>query len=1579
MTFSPNDDHTPPAMFMWSWIDAWTALQEVMALPDDELILVEGEEAEEGSHGWWMHHFKHMRHDTRHMEPDERKKHLDGVKTWHDEKRRQASKERAEKASKTGRRPAPEEEHAGLLRGPQAREGRTQTRVPTEKRTVHRPRQRTGEAPGPVTTKMVPHFKKGPVTFEEPKGEHRERKRRWKSGERHDGTTVKSVFHMHQALKRLTGDTETTDPKTGKKTMLKDIMLSARSKAITPTDLPGGVGGKKGKKELERGVQISAGKEGHKDTIKVGVTARPDQAPNYPDRPKKKAFKPGKKQKNALDAAALADTAADKAATDPDAKKANGHKNLHTRFTKAHDAAEELRVEKLHLRRIHGHDLPVKDDKGNVLRQAPPEGWSKKNPHPKKGYYGKLKAHLAAKKDLAQSKGVEGVEEPEHKRDESAALATLKGTAIAGHGDYHHHDKPAAVHHAMSLIKQQKAAHPKKAPVPDHPLGYASIANDSGVSEERVKSMAKGYSVIPMRDLAHQAHRHVAKGGKVDDKWVAKGLSRLLRLRAESKKSRKKAAEVKAGQDISGGGSGGDDKQTSGGLGAGFAAMKASEAGTGETGGFGGMSPSASRLGSRLKRGGHITKHMLRHPGDAPHPDASKEEKKKHPHHKARHEALARLLGKKPTASIDLDKSVTKLTRRGKIHHPGEEPKALPPGASEAERTSHREKHANTKAAHEHIAKLIHGKGGEKKSVDMSADNVGKIVGKSSSEVERVAAGMKGAFQARPARAPRMSAGAGVASGKRQSADVSRFFGGLEKKQQSGERAMRSRDEPGKPTGPRELGAGGKRGTGRKVDEPLTRKGEIHQSLHKDLHDVFPLDKKTIATGGKDGAPHFSATREAHPTIIRKKKKKGETKEGLWGQHSAATGGFRMGGHKFAQPYKDPKRKEDETDEKYAARAVKKKAAYTKRAEQKKQKKQGKAHDPEWHDHLVKSHAGVHKVVKKIVGDMSDPDHPVTKKWREKAAERARLSGHGRHGEAAKTGEVIEKGEFAHHLKHAAQDPDVHAALGVANEKGASAALSNVMARLEKHGTNLASAKLHGQGGVPERRPSGLKTTADTKKRVKKQFEPDLSRTQLAKIPPAPPKTKQPEGQRTLKASGPPERSGRRPYIDIPPIQKQRRASSPTGSAQEPPSSPKRREKLARKGKRPMHPETLVSKVRAETERRSKEAGEKLKKQQRAGAKTFAQKVRAGGKSLIPTAATGKAVSALTKKPTMQLPKSVKQIGHMQTGRTVGVRSGGPRVTDPRAGEQEPSKAQKAAQERALPKGMTIPVRQRTDLPPLKPGEKRAKSTRRVGGKMVKTRVPALQPSERVKAARKKQDVEIGRKEAAKREADVAKKRGLTPLHVGPATWDPDKKQPKPQKGEGSPGVSRSQSFKGVDIPGETTRAVVGKKAIRAAQRRRSLRQPEPKAKPAPQPPSAPKTPPSAPPPSAPRQRVTPPPRRTGPERFKTPSKFAMSAITYKSPKTEEGKKPKRLRIFGKEERERAVTAKPSGEAVPRKSETGTSEIEKKKHDIRVVRRALGAPPEAKKEESILSRSSLMIRESSYFKASLFTKVGALT
>lgn len=1572
MTFSPNNDYAPPAMFMWSWIDAWTALQEVMALPDDELVLVEGVEAEEGSHEWWVHHFKHMRTDTRHMEPDERKKHLEGVKTWHDEKRRQASKERAKKASETGRRPAPEEEHRGLLRGPQAREGRTQTRVPTEKRTVHHPHKEPGEKPGPVTTKMVPHFKKGPVTFEEPKGKHRERKRRWKSGERHDGTDVKSVFHMQQALKRLSGDAETTDPESGKRTKVKDILLSLRShktlSGMQKSDLPQA-------EKRQRGVLVRAGKEGGEKTVEVTREAYPHKMTmKHPTRGKSKPFKPSKRQQKSLDAAGAG---------------SSQHANLLKGFESAHSADQEQKIEKRFREKLHGHKLPVKDNRGKVVRKAPDEGWSEKNPHPD-SYHGKIRSHEAAKKGERVHKGTErGVAEPLSPGQQSAALSNIHATAVAGHGDYHHHDKPEAVQKALERIRARRAAHGSKELHPDHPHGYASIALDTGIEENRVKSMAKGHSVIPMRDLAHQADRHVKSGGKLDDGWVAKGLTRLLSKRAESKKSRKKKAEVKAGQDISGGGKGGDDKQTSGGLGAGFAAMKASEAGTGETGGLGGIESHVSRLGRRLKQGGHITKEMLRHPGDAPHPDASKEEKKQHPHHKARHEALARLLGEKPTASIDLDKSVTRLTKKGKIHHPGDEPEALPPGASEAERTAHREKHANAKAAHEHIAKLIHGKGGEKKSVDMSADNVGKIVGKTSSEVERVAAGMKGAFQARPARAPRKSAGAGVASGKRQSADVSRFFGGLEKKQREGERTMRSSDKPGKPTGPRELGAGGKRGTGRKVDEPLTRKGEIHQALHNDLHDVFPLDKKTIATGGKDGGPHFSATREAHPAIKRKLEK-GETKEGLWGQHSAATGGFRMGGHKFSPAYKDPKRKEGETVEKYAARAAKKKAAHTKRSEQRKQKKQGKAYDPEWHEHLVKSHEGVHKVVKKIVGDMSDPDHPVSKKWREKAAERARLSGHGRHGEAAKTGEVIEKGEFAHHLKHAAQDPDVHAALGVKPGQ-ASAALSNVMKRLEKHGTNLAFAKLHGQGGVPERRPSGLKTTADTKKRLKKQFEPDLSRTQLVK---------------------PTTKPG---FIEKP------RQPSPTGSAQEPLSSAKRREK-----KRPGDPgmegrirdpktgswseplsKGLQSKLAKSAQRqRSKEAGEKLKKQQRAGAKTFAQKVRAGGKSLIPMAAAGKSVSALTKRSTMRLPKSVKQIGRKQTGRVIGVRPGGPRVTDPRAGEQEPSKAQKAAQERALPKGMTIPVRQRTDLPPLKPGEKRAKSTRKVGGKMVKTRLPALQPSERVKAARKKQDVEIERKEAAKREAKVASERGLQPLHVGPAAWDPEKKQPKPQKGAGSPGVSRGQTFKGMDIRGETTRAVVGKKAIRAAQIRRSLL--KPKAKPAPKPPAAPKTPPpSAPPPSAPpRQRVAPPPRRTGEERFKTPSKFAMSAITYKSPKTEPGKKPKHLRIFGKEERKAAVTARPSGEAVPRKPESPMSEIEKKKHDIRVVRRALGAPPAQrqksqraeqgrpgeqkgtftrseggaiKKEESILSRSSLTIHESGYFKSSLFTKVGALT
>jgi len=227
---------------------------------------------------------------------------------------------------------------------------------------------------------------------------------------------------------------------------------------------------------------------------------------------------------------------------------------------------------------------PIYDSNGHFrLTDNPKEGrlirtWTRDFPHPE-SELGRERHKAFAKHDLEQRKGTaQGVQErqagPGTRRRggfsdvQSAALSSLQAAAVTGTSDFHHHDDPEAVRKAQALIKQYYSGKKRtKRYDPDEEGGSAWIALKTGISEHRIRSMIPskknphGTTVVPMRDIAHQALRYVQEGkGKLTDRWVASALSRLLTERGKqsARAVRKQQSQGAAWHAITGGDDEGD-------------------------------------------------------------------------------------------------------------------------------------------------------------------------------------------------------------------------------------------------------------------------------------------------------------------------------------------------------------------------------------------------------------------------------------------------------------------------------------------------------------------------------------------------------------------------------------------------------------------------------------------------------------------------------------------------------------------------------------------------------------------------------------------------------------------------------------------------------------------------------------------------------------------------------------------------------------------------------------------------------------------------------------------------------------
>jgi hypothetical protein len=1586
-TTSRNQDYAPPAMFMWSWLNAWANLQEVMNIPAGTILSeATGQKLVPGSHEWWEHHFDGMSTDLRHMTDEERARHLSGVRDWASQQDpRSIRKMRPREGAKT-----PPSDSKLVATG-KDEHGKT-----IWKRFHIHPDK------DPETGEKHPHAGKPDMSrpvepsYTEPEEAFKKRKARHESGERHDGTDLKSLHHMSQALNRLSSsEVKISHPKKpGEKIPLKDIMLSARSRVW---------GGKHpdappSEEMKTRGIKMDLG-----DGREVSYDARLSTSPKADTDRSEKPFKPTKAQAKRL--AALSGEA---------------RESLLSQLQARHQEKLDADYEKRHYGKGKKH---FKDKFGE--KHAPPSGgWSEENPHPQ-STLGRLKAHRIAKGEAVKSKGTQrDVMEPEGGL--SSALANLMGTSVAGHGEYHHHDAPDAVHKAMKLIDARKShlsTSGKSDVKPEERHGTAWIAQETGISEDRVRSMIKGYSVVPMRDLARQAKRHVAKGGKLDDAWVAKAHSRLLSLRASSKKAKKKEREVGAYQAITGAGG---EKETDDVL----AALQQAASGKDDER-AGELTPSVSSLGARLgfKKAAKDVRH---HPGDEPEKDASDEAKAQHAKDKARHEATASLLGLQPKSKIGVDKAIEKFSKMGLVRHPGEHPGELPEGASAEEKKAHEAKvaaHADQKAKHARVANAL--------GLDTTdhinmgdANHISKLLDMPAMDIERKRTKESDAM---PAARPSKSVAGGKASGSsvRDTRET--------RKVERGEEEERLKKLEGGPV---------PKGTGAAEDEP----GKTWLKKFKDsLHEVFPLTSE-----GLRKMPAVPKEREKQLSLTTGKDVTTKRPAGFVAQTTAHPGEFNADDHvpgkgKHAKRPRKPsgKRATPEAMARWesAVEAWKKDKADHASDPESYMARRREAHEAragEWDRAQIERHGHVHKVLGSIADALSDPQHELAQQVSKAAAETKRLAGRGE-GRKAKKQAVSATGEelFDQLINH-------HAGGASAEAFGADpkTSIRNAFRRVGQHGkSTMARAISTREGGkVAERRPSGWKQQGG--KLVK-----DPARTQL---PTAPEPSEQEvrhkghvaayrsakanyqaahrtgnelrikqafdrlkKARKTALTAGVPKdqlsQPKREPGQAPTPIAPRPTTPAPEGGIQEPLSSQKRRLKLSRKGVRPVPPTTPVSQVKPEAQRRSAEAEKKAKADAATQAQSFASKVKtatrrsasgersARAADIVPLAGHGRQKRAEPLSG-MQLPRSTSEIGGKQTGKKVKLKTGsfGSRVGLPQVGkkgEQEPTEAGRFAQRRGQPAG---------------------------------TRVSAepAEPSAQAKKAKKAQDAEMERVSQERKRGRIAKQMKLTPTHqphleplsFGTPGEDPVVTQPfsiskegEKKKGIERPGrsmaptASTSRPMKsGRPVPGETTRAQIGPEAVKATPeggvakmmgRIKGQKKPRDitafwskrKAEKEGTPPT----------PGHEERRGQPTRSAAGVPRKRTPGTWVGKAKPAswvgkkpeggfmgdkpkrsEDPSTWVGKKPEQRQWAAKRPRPDAWTKQnPAKRRPKRRPQQGSKGMEQGRPGEQKGNFERGEGGDIKRaEESLLSRSTLSIHESSYFgkKTSLFDRACAL-
>jgi len=170
-----------------------------------------------------------------------------------------------------------------------------------------------------------------------------------------------------------------------------------------------------------------------------------------------------------------------------------------------------------------------------------------------------------------------------------------------------------------------------------------------------------------------------------------------------------------------------------------------------------------------------------------------------------------------------------------------------------------------------------------------------------------------------------------------------------------------------------------------------------------------------------------------------------------------------------------------------------------------------------YYDQLHHSHSGVHAAMNKVLDDHDNDDHPVTKAFYQGHEDADVDESHGRTTKAEKARGRLGKNLLDHHFKAAKKDREMQQHLGT--KPRVKEALTNIAGRVERHGKYTQAVR--NALGIGEERPSGHKTQGG-------KIVQDPERREFPKSP----------------VSGGPK--------------------APTGSLQEPPSDPKRRERHLR-------------------------------------------------------------------------------------------------------------------------------------------------------------------------------------------------------------------------------------------------------------------------------------------------------------------------------------------------------------------------------------------------------------------------------
>lgn len=274
-------------------------------------------------------------------------------------------------------------------------------------------------------------------------------------------------------------------------------------------------------------------------------------------------------------------------------------------------------------------------------------------------------------------------------------------------------------------------------------------------------------------------------------------------------------------------------------------------------------------------------------------------------------------------------------------------------------------------------------------------------------------------------------------------------------------------------------------------DTKKSKTDSASDSVKADLHHLYPLTRgatRDMPPHAKTVDPRSASKPKAKETPEAFAKRKADVDAAMdkdERRHASpqkVAAGFltAKGSPKHPGDFKEPKRKNSQSDEEHGAAVEAARAAHQAKVD---------AH----HDSLSKSHEGVHKVVSSLLDRMNDPEHPVTKAYRGSEAEEKRTGELGEKGKARKAAKKRLGNEWKHHIQHAADDPELRAHLGVKNRGQFVSAMGNVTDRLEKHGTKSMASRI--ATGVPERRQSGKKSA------TKGGVEQDPERRKL----PAPP------------------------------------------------------------------------------------------------------------------------------------------------------------------------------------------------------------------------------------------------------------------------------------------------------------------------------------------------------------------------------------------------------------------------------------------------------------------------------------------